>query len=179
MSGLDATERKWALGGLIVEFLTAALLTIYLAVDHPTKSAIVHHKKTLVPLSDSYLLYGIVALVICLVGLFALQRNRRTMVSFALILSGFVITEFYPPIGFAFVVLGGWLLWRAYRIQRYGTANAREAARVAATQPRQSRAARKAAAASPSKPAGYKAPSANKRYTPKAAPRKKVPKPTE
>jgi hypothetical protein len=178
MNGLDRNERKWAFGGLVAETLFAAVLTSYLAIAHPNNTAIVHHKKTLVPISDSYILYGALILVISIAGLIALQRNKRTLVSYALILSGFVLTLFYPPVGFLFIVLGGWILWRAYRIQKYGTANAKQAARQAATRPpRQSRKA--AAAAAAAKPTGYKAPTANKRYTPKAPPRKKVPKPTE
>jgi hypothetical protein len=49
-------------------------------------------------------------------------------------------------------------------------------AREAAKRP--PRRERKLAASAPPKPSGNKAPTANKRYTPKAAPRKKVAKPT-
>jgi hypothetical protein len=178
MNGLDATERKWSAVGLIATTLLAAFFTIYLAVGHPTKTATVHHKKTLVPLSPSYYIYGGLVLLVCVIGLIALQRNKRTLVSFAFFLSGFAFTLFFAPLGFALILMGGWLLLRAYRIQKYGTANARQAARQAAARPpRQSRKA--AAAAAATKPAGYKAPTANKRYTPKAPARKKVPKPTE
>ena len=93
-------------------------------------------------------------------------------------ISGFAITEFSAPIGFAFIVLGGWLLLRAYRLQRYGTANARGVGPRLPPPARPNRSA-KAAAAAAAKPVAPKPPSASKRYTPKAAPRRKVTKPTE
>jgi hypothetical protein len=68
-------------------------------------------------------------------------------------------------------------LLRAYRIQKYGTAHAKTAAREAAARP--PRRERKQTAKAPTKPAAYKPPTANKRYTPKAPVRKRVAKPTE
>ncbi len=176
MSGLDANEVKWSKAGLVLATVIGGFLTYYLAVKHPTHSVKVHGHTKLVPLSDSWLLvYGAV-LFFCAVGFFGLWKRKRTLVVFSIMISGFAITEFSAPVGFAFIVLGGWLLLRAYRLQRYGTANARGVARVAATRPPKQK--RKAAAAS-SKPNAPKPPSASKRYTPKAAPRRKVTKPVE
>jgi hypothetical protein len=74
-------------------------------------------------------------------------------------------------------VLAGWVMMRAYRINKYGTPVTKVVAREAAKLP--PRRERKRAAAVPPKPTGYSPPKANKRYTPKAAPRKKVTKPVE
>jgi hypothetical protein len=98
-------------------------------------------------------------------------------VAFTFFILGFSFTLIFAPLGFALILLGGWLLLRAYRIQKFGTANAKMAAREAATRP--PRRERKQAARTPVKPTGHKPPTASKRYTPKAAPRKKVAKPTE
>jgi hypothetical protein len=62
-------------------------------------------------------------------------------------------------------------------MQKYGTANAKLAATQAASRP--PRRERKAAATAAPRPTGYKAPKPNKRYTPKAPTRKKIPKPAE
>jgi hypothetical protein len=96
---------------------------------------------------------------------------------FALFIDGFAFTLIEPPLGLVLILLGGWLMLRAYRIQKYGTPNAKLAAREAAARP--PRRERKQAARAPVKPTGHKPPTANKRYTPKAAPRKKLAKPTE
>ena len=175
MSGLDANEVKWSKAGLVLATVIGGFLTYYLAVKHPTHVVKVHGHNKSVPLSDSWLLvYGAV-LFFCAVGFIGLWKRKRTLVVFSIMISGFAITIFSAPIGFAFIVLGGWLLLRAYRLQRYGTSNARGVARVAATRPPRQK--RKAAAAS--KPGTPKPPTASKRYTPKAAPRRKVSKPTE
>jgi hypothetical protein len=131
----------------------------------------------LVPVSDTYLLIGAIVLAFCLLGYEGIRRGRRTLVVFALFICGFAFTLVFAPLGFALILLGGWLMLRAYRIQKFGTANAKLAAREAATRP--PRRERKRAAQVPVKPTGYKPPTASKRYTPKAPPRKKVVKPTE
>jgi hypothetical protein len=176
MSGLDANELKWSKAGLVLATVIGGFLTYYLAAKHPTRAVKVHGHTTQVPISESWILvYGAV-LLFCAIGFIGVWKRKRTLVIFSIMISGFAITEFSAPIGFAFIVLGGWLLLRAYRLQRYGTANARGVARVAATRPPKQN--RKAAAAA-AKSTTPKPPSANKRYTPKAAPRRKVTKPSE
>jgi hypothetical protein len=185
MNGLDSKEYRWASMGLLVLGLLAIFITVYLAVGHPTKTVTQHHHQVRVPLQASYILYGIALLVFCAFGAFGLYRHKRTIVAFSFILSGFALTLILGPYGFPPIVLGGWLMWRASRIQKYGTANAKEIAKVAATtgptrrQPRER--GRGRAAATPAaqvSETGRKAPTPSKRYTPKSAPRKKVPKPT-
>ncbi|HWE65241.1 MAG TPA: hypothetical protein VG298_01230 [Acidimicrobiales bacterium] len=181
MSGLDAMELKWAKGGMILATIMGILLTLYLSASHPTRkeTIIVHGKKVkgLVPISGTWLLLGAVVLLFCALGFIALRRRKRSLVAFSFFVTGFAFTLIFAPLGFALILLGGWLMLRAYRLQRYGTANSKMIAREARARP--PRRDRKAAASAPAKPSGYKAPTPNKRYTPKAPTRKKIAKPVE
>jgi hypothetical protein len=181
MSGLNAVEVKWAKGGLILATVIGIGLTLYLSSAHRTRTeTIVKHGKKIkgvVPISDTWLLLGAIVLAFCLLGFYALRKRKRSLVVFSFFVTGFSFTLIFAPLGFALILLGGWLLLRAYRIQKFGTPNAKMAAKEAAARP--PRRERKRAVSTASKPAAYKPPTANKRYTPKAAPRKKVVKPVE
>jgi antitoxin (DNA-binding transcriptional repressor) of toxin-antitoxin stability system len=181
MSSLSAVEVKWSKVGLAVSAVLGVVFTLYLRTAHSNKTVTVtrHGKKVkeLVPISDSWILLGAVILVFCLIGGVAVQRRKRTLLVFSLFVIGFSFTLIFAPLGFAIIVLGGWLMLRAYRIQKFGTPVAKMAAKQAAARP--PRRERKKAAQIPPKPSGHQPPSANKRYTPKAAPRKKVVKPTK
>ena len=133
--------------------------------------------RTWCPFRARYLLVGAIVVGFCLLGFEGIRRQRRTLVVFAFFISGFAFTLVFAPLGFALIFLGGWLMLRAYRIQKFGTANAKLAAREAAARP--PRRERKQAARTPGQAHRPQAPTANKRYTPKAPPRKKVAKPTE
>lgn len=181
MTSLDATEIKWSKAGLAIAAVIGAIIIAYLAIHHPTKKVTekvhgVSHTH-LVPISGTYLLVGAIVFGFCLLGFEGLRRRRRTLVVFAFLINGFAFALVFVPLGFALIILGAWLMLRAYRIQKFGIANAKSAARVAATRP--PRRERKQAVRTPVTPTGHKPPTANKRYTPKAAPRKKVSKPTE
>jgi hypothetical protein len=182
MSGLNAVEIKWAKAGLILATILGVGLTLYLSAAHPTRTeTIVRHGKKIkgvVPISDTWLLLGGIVLAFCALGFYALKRRKRSLVVFSFFVTGFSFTLIFPPLGFALIILGAWLLLRAYRIQKFGIANAKMAAKEAAARPPR-RERKKVVAAGASKPAAYKAPTANKRYTPKAAPRKKLAKPVE
>jgi hypothetical protein len=181
MSGLNAIEVKWAKGGLILATVLGIGLTLYYSAAHRTRTETIvkngHKIKGTVPISATWLLLGVIVLAFCALGFYALKKRKRSLVVFAFFVSGFSFTLIFPPLGFALIALGGWLLLRAYRIQKFGTANAKMAAQQARARP--PRRERKSAISTASKPAAYKPPTANKRYTPKAAPRKKVAKPTE
>jgi hypothetical protein len=181
MSSLNPMEMKWSKAGLAIAAIIGAIIVLYLAIDHPTRKVTnkVHGVKHvhLVPVSDSYLLIGAIVVGFCLLGFEGIRRQRRTLVVFALFIDGFAFTLIFAPLGFALIILGGWLMLRAYRIQKFGTPTAKVAARQAAARP--PRRERKRAAQVAARPTAYKPPTANKRYTPKAAPRKKVAKPTE
>ncbi len=151
MTSLDATETKWSKAGLAIAAFIGAIIVVYLAADHPTKKVTdkvhgVSHTH-LVPLSDSYYLVGAIVLAFCLLGYVGLRRQRRTLVVFALFICGFAFTLVFAPLGLALIFLGGWLMLRAYRIQKFGTANAKLAAREAAA--RRPRRERKEAARAP------------------------------
>jgi hypothetical protein len=185
MSGLDPVEVKWTKGGLVLATAMGIIMTLYLSSAHSTRKETItkvvngrtEHIKGYVPISGTWLLLGAIVLVFCGLGFVALRRRRRTLVAFTFFITGFAFTLIFAPLGFALILLGGWLMLRAYRLQKYGSANAKVAARQAASRP--PRAARKQAAKTPPKPTGYKAPTSNKRYTPKATTRKKVIKPAE
>jgi hypothetical protein len=144
-----------------------------------------HGKNSIAVAPDAALLGGAI-LLFCLIGYLALWKRKRTFLVFDLFLIGFGFTLFVGLVGFVFIFLGGWLLLRAWRLNRYGTTNAKLIAREARSQPRgrdrKQAAARNTTTNTRSKQATVqsserKAPSASKRYTPKAPPRKKIPKP--
>ena len=56
--------------------------------------------------------------------------------AFDLFLIGFGFTLFIGLVGFVFILLGGWLMLRAWRINKYGTTNSKVIAKEAATRPR-------------------------------------------
>ncbi len=170
MSTLDAVELKWAKSGLVLASVVALLLPVYAkTLLHSAKD------KAVSTTLEAALISGVV-LLFCILGFVALRRRKRTLVAFSIFITGFAFTLTFAPLGFALIVLGGWLMLRAYRLQKYGTANMKLVAREAANRP--PRKERQKAAKTPAKPTGYAPPKANKRYTPKAPPKKKIPKPT-
>jgi hypothetical protein len=176
MDSLDAMEVKLTRAGLIFVTIVAPLLAFYDAVNHAHRTVIVHGHKVLLPLQASWLVLGGVILGFCILGFIALHRRKRTLVVFNFFILGLATIPLLAPVGLAVIVLAGWLMMRAYRINKYGSPITKVVAREAAKRP--PRRERKLAASAPPKPSGNKAPTANKRYTPKAAPRKKVAKPT-
>ena len=52
-------------------------------------------------------------LLICAIGFLAIRERKRTLVAFAFFLIGFAFTLFFGSLGFAFILLGGWLMLRA------------------------------------------------------------------
>ena len=177
MSTLDPMEAKWTLGAFILATVAGIAIPAYIiAANKVTRRG----KNTIAVAPDAKLL-GAAILVLCVIGFLALWKRKRTFVAFDLFLVGFGFTLFIGLIGFVFILLGGWLMLRAWRINKYGTTNAKVIAKEAAARPRgrERRETAKASGKSPAKTGERKPPTANKRYTPKAPPRKKIPKPTE
>jgi hypothetical protein len=166
MRGIDQAEIKWSKGGLVLSTLLAVAVPVILGSEKKGHSVTY----------DALLLAGVV-LLFCILGFVALRRRRRSLLAFTFFVVGFAFTLVFPPLGFALIILGGWLMLRAYRMQKYGTSNMKMVAKEAAARP--SRKARQQEAKTPVKPTGYKAPTANKRYTPKAPSKKKITKPVE
>jgi hypothetical protein len=178
MSTLNPLEAKWSLAGLVVATVAGIAIPAYFIAENKiTKSG----KNTIAVAPDAKLLGGLI-LVLCAIGFVSLWKGKRTLVTFAFFLIGFAFTIFLGPIGFAFILLGGWLMLRAWRINKYGTTNTKTIAREAAARPRgrqRKETGRSTSSKATSSPGAKKPPTASKRYTPKAAPRKKIPKPTE
>jgi hypothetical protein len=183
MSGLDAVEVKWARGGLILATVLGIVIPAVESSTHPIRKVTnhLHGKNTAgyVVTSGTWLLIGLIVVVFCALGFLALRRRKRSLVIFTFFVIGFSFTLVVAPLGFALILFGGWLLLRAYRIQKFGTANAKMAAVEARARPPRRERKRTGGAGTTSTTKAYKPPSANKRYTPKAAPRKKVAKPVE
>ncbi len=188
MSGLDRTEHKFALGGLSLATLAGIAVPLWVVSQNRVDK---HGHNSIAVAPDAWLLMAAI-LVFCVIGFVALRKQKRTLVTFALFLIGFGFTLFIGVIGFAFILLGGWLMLRAWRLNKYGSTSAKVVAREAAASrserrergssgSRGSRGAREPARATKttSSTGDRKPPTANKRYTPKAPPRKKIPKPTE
>ncbi len=177
MSSLDPLEAKWTLGAFVLATVAGIAIPAYIIAENKvTKEG----KDTISVAPDAKLLGGAI-LLLCVIGFVALWKRKRTLVAFDLFLVGFAFTLFIGLIGFAFILLGGWLMLRAWRLNKYGTTNAKAIAKEAATRPRgrERKEAAKAGPKSTSGPAARKPPTASKRYTPKSPPRKKIPKSTE
>jgi hypothetical protein len=180
MSTLDDTERKWALIALLLATVASIAAPAYfLAANKVTKAG-----KNSIPIAPDALLLGGVILIFCLIGFLALWKRRRTLVAFDLFLVGFGLTILIQLVGLAYIFLGGWLMLRAWRLNKYGTTNSKAIAREAAARRKgggRTAAATKSQAKGKTVPktAERKPPTASKRYTPKAPPRKKIPKPAE
>jgi hypothetical protein len=178
MRSLDPQETKFSFAAFLLATIAGVAIPAYIiATNKVTRRG----KDTIAVAPDAKLLGGVIILL-CVIGFVALWKRKRTFVAFDLFLIGFAFTLFIGLIGFVFILLGGWLMLRAWRINRYGTTNSKVIAKEAANRPR-GKAARaatpKSTGKTSSQPAGRKAPTPSKRYTPKAPPRKKVPKPTQ
>jgi hypothetical protein len=177
MSTLDPTEAKWALWALLLATLTGIGFPAYYIAANPLTKV----DGKYVAVSPDAALIGGVLLVLCVLGFLALWKRKRTLLAFDLFLIGFALTQFIQLFGFVYIFFGGFLMLRAWRLNKYGTTNSKLVAREAAARPRGRQ--RKEAARSTSKatagPPGRKPPTASKRYTPKAPPRKKIPKNAE
>jgi hypothetical protein len=196
--GLDATERRVSFIGSFVAFALAGLFVPHLLKNtyvtdtaKPTTGhscAAPYHwdaaKATCIHLRLTHPSYWVPQFaLILLVGVaIALSAwwKKRVGVAF----SGFLIGLALGTVGLPFLLLGGWLLVRALRLQRYGdpsffgssrrareAADARRSARAAATgSPAPAARSRRRAAPEPS---ARQVPTPSKRYTPKKPVRKR------
>jgi hypothetical protein len=111
-------------------------------------------------------------LVFMLTGVLALfvYRRRRTGTVFASFIEGLAVVKYtyfwiMPLLGFAYVGQGGWLLLRAYRLQKYGAATRKGSREAVAA--RASGEAAPAPVAKAAEPVERRPAEASKRYTPK------------
>ena len=173
MRTLDATEYKWSLSALVLAAVVGIAVPAYTLATHRLTKAGNHS----IAVGPDALLVGGAILLFCIIGFLALWKRKRTFLAFDLFLIGFGLTLF-NYLGFAFIFLGGWLMLRAWRINRYGTTNAKLITQQAKEQPRgRDRKQTSGTSKMPPRSGERKPPAASKRYTPKSAPRKKIPKP--
>ena len=181
MSGLDPMETKWSLGAFVLAAVAGIAIPAYIIAENKVTK---RGKDTIAVAPDAKLLGGVL-LLLCVIGFLALWKRKRTLVAFDLFLLGFGFTLFVGLVGFVFILLGGWLMLRAWRLNKYGTTDSKAIASQVRDRPRgrdrkeAAKAAGKATGKTLAKSGAPKPPTANKRYTPKSAPRKKIPKPTE
>ena len=127
MTSLDPKEVKLAFGAFLLSLVAGVVIPAYItAANKVTRRG----KNTYAVAPDAWLLGGAL-IVLSLVGFVVLWRRRRTLVAFDLFFVGFGFTLFIGLAGFVFILLGGWLMLRAWRINRYGTTNAKAIAREA------------------------------------------------
>ena len=178
MSTLDPMESKWSLAALIVATFTGIGFPAYYIVANPQTKV----DGKYVAVSPDAALIGGVLLVLCVIGFFALWKRKRTLLAFVLFLTGFALTQIHRALRIH-VHLPGWfsptqgLAHQQVRDDRFQghPAGGRHTAPGTPAQGGWARSSSKSA----STPAVKKPPTASKRYTPKSAPRKKIPKPTE
>ncbi|HVC14455.1 MAG TPA: hypothetical protein VND62_06305 [Acidimicrobiales bacterium] len=198
--GVDATERKVGTIASILAFVIAlasyvpymvSKRTVTLTTTKPTGTTCspvvgvtnlhyVASTKTcdgIYPASH-YVLPLVVVLVLAAAIYVTVRIRRRAPLAFTMVMTGLALGSFIYLVPFG--VAGGWVMLRAWRTQKYGSPTAKSrmtgwaapprgtTRRAKASTPRSAK-AKGAAAATSRKP-----PSANKRYTPKSPPKKKV-----
>jgi len=194
---IDTTERKWGLGASVVAAVVAVLAELP-GVEHPKTT---HVAVTAKPKgtncggyiydaatkacfnvhSRSFWVWSLCVLLLFALTLYiAVRLGRRSFLGFAALMNGLAYETTAGPIfGLPFIVLGGWLLIRAWRVQRYGSPTATKATAGGYTPPpRPVRAPRERKRKTDQTTSLRPTPEPSKRYTPKT-PRKKRPTPAE
>lgn len=210
---IDATERKIGLGGAALA-VVIGLFGLVPGIEHRGVKAGKHHscpsgytyaeaaKECAQYAHRSVWVWELVIVLVFALAIFVTVRiGRRSAVAFALVMAGFALEFAVQSIlAVVFIFAGGWLVVRAWRVQRYGSPNASAAVRRAADKERRTsrsagsgRGATRAGSGTASRrgdskgkskanevvtASGRPKPDANKRYTPKSPPRKKPPPPS-
>ena len=126
-----------------------------------------------------YVWFLVLPIVFAALIVVALYLKRRTWLAFAILLLGLALSTESIIATLPFLLAGGWIMLRAYRTQKYGAPN-QKAVQPGWTAPARPT-SRRARATGPSRPTSSgksgtktpsrKAPSANKRYTPRTPPK--------
>jgi hypothetical protein len=183
MRGLDPQEVRWSFLAFLLATIAGVAIPAYIVASNKVTK---RGKNTIAVAPDAWLLGGAI-LLFCIIGFVLLWKRRRSLMAFDLFLIGFGFTLFIGLVGFVFILLGGWLLLRAWRMNKYGTTNSKVIAKETAAARKErgggSRGTASKGTGTKSKatydPGARKPPVASKRYTPKSPPRKKIPKPTQ
>lgn len=107
----------------------------------------------------------------------ATRFGRRGPVGFTLLMTGLAFEAYLGILGVAFIAGGGWILIRAWRVQRYGSPTATKSNPTGERRPAPTRAERAGRAKQAKEPV-RKGPEASKRYTPKKTKKKRSAAPT-
>ena len=181
MTRLDPQEVRWSFLAFLLATIAGVAIPAYIVASNKiTKRG----KNTIAVAPDAWLLGGAI-LLFCVIGFVLIWKRRRSLLAFDLFLIGFGFTLFIGLVGFLFILLGGFLLLRAWRINKYGTTNSKVIGRQTAAARKERAGGTKTATSKSTKskatydPDARKPPVASKRYTPKSPPRKKIPKPTQ
>jgi len=199
--GVDETERLFGFAGSIL----AIVIALYLIPTRLTKNSwitdtakpkgttcptgYVYHAsectKQVLTHPSYWLPQFLLTLIVGLVMLAFTYRRKRAGVAFCALLLGLSTSSFIGLLSFLFLVLGGWLIVRAFRLQKFGdptfkgsNAKAREMAKAkregraveTPTAPTTRKSSSKSTAKSTTRSS---TPAASKRYTPKQPPRKR------
>jgi hypothetical protein len=189
--GLDHLERRVSFIGVGAAFILALVTAIEWARNVKTTTTVkpsttntcpsgFHHagtlcKQVLTSTAGAWevRLLFIVVIALCILY-FTIRRKRAGVACFAIFLG-------FGPVygaGLIFVLLGSWLILRAYRLQKYGEAGFASSNRVAKERGQAKREGRvaKTSSTANAKDTTAKAlstPEASKRYTPKKPPRRR------
>jgi hypothetical protein len=130
--------------------------------------------------ASHYVLPLVVSLVLAVAIYVTVRIRRRAPLAFTMVMTGLAFGSLLVLVPYA--VAGGWIMLRAWRTQKYGAPTAKSVMTGWVAPPARGT-TRRAKTASPrtrrgksAQPASTtrKPPSANKRYTPKSPPKKKV-----
>jgi hypothetical protein len=193
--GLDPLERKIGLYGALLAALIAVTTQIG-GVINPTKpvsqtlaatkahtctnKAFTYDKATgkcngQVVYSLEHWLFALILLLAFAAALFVTVRiGRRGAMGFTALMTGFAFETQVGILGFPFIAAGGWLLIRAWRVQKYGSPTATKT-RPAGDKPTPAARTDRPVRKKKSKGPVATGPAPNKRYTPKAPKKKRIP----
>jgi hypothetical protein len=198
LQSIDPLERKVALVLTAIAFIFSIVAVIVIIFVKPTTTYLIKpikHGTTLrchfgyhlvakmcaetkpTPASELWLNFVLLTAAAVILLVAALKR-RRTFIVFASLFIGLALGPF--SFGLPFVIAGGWLMWRAWRLQRYGVATFAGVSAITRQRADDKRAGRtpeplaRAASAPDAEIERPRRPSEpSKRYTPKKPPRKK------
>jgi hypothetical protein len=204
--GVDPTERKVGIAASLVAFVLAVASYLpYMVSKRSVITTVKPKDKTCPPAAgithlryvastkscdgvysaSHYVLPLMVVLVLALAIYVTVRIGRRAPLAFTMVMTGLALSSLLYLVPYA--VAGGWVMLRAWRTQKYGAPTSKtvmpgwtappprgSTRRAKATAPRDRKGKGKGTETSTTR----KPPTANKRYTPKSPPKKKVAPPT-
>jgi hypothetical protein len=138
--GLEPIERKWAYILAAYSAVLSFVITLPQVVSvHYVATKITSHGHThtgyVSTQQSSEILLGVQMLLV-LGMLLSTRLRKRSILAFCLLIAGFAADSL---LGLPLIVLAGWLFMRSWRVQRYGTADAKVVAKLSAERRAQGR----------------------------------------